>query len=71
MQSIVHVLCGLLSASIVSVAVSTSEQSVVDLHGTARAASGRPARDTVVWLEAPERAGAAADADASCSISAT
>ena len=52
MQGIVHVVCGLLSASILSVAVSSSQQSVVDVHGTARA-GGRPARDTVVWLEAP------------------
>ena len=52
MQGIVHVVCGLLSASILSVAVSSSQQSVVDVHGTARAGE-RPARDTVVWLEAP------------------
>jgi plastocyanin len=37
-------------------------QSALDLHGIARAPNG-PARDTVVWLDAPNAPGAAARSD--------
>ena len=44
---------GLLLLSLMgSLVASLSGQSVADLHGTARA-GGRPAPDTVVWLDAP------------------